>query len=71
MLHSIPTEGHREAKRLLDYLKRDGNLHYKHDGQVTYKNEMFAEFNTVNLLDTALRKKLERIQRACMNLAKL
>src|SRR5271157_318552 len=59
VLHSIPTATRHTAKRLLDYLKRDGNVQYKDDGRVTYKNETFAESNIVDLLDAALSKKVD------------
>ena len=56
VLDSISSVSRHKAKRLLDYLKSDGNVHFKANGEVVYKNETLHGSNIVDLLDNAANK---------------
>jgi len=56
LLDSIPSNSRHKAKRLLDYLKRDGNVHFKDSGEVVYKNETLHNSNIIDLLESAVGK---------------
>ena len=57
VLESIAPAARYKAKRILDYLKRDGNMHFKDSGEVVFKNETIQDSNIVDLLDSAVIKK--------------
>ena len=54
VLESIAPAARYKAKRILDYLKRDGNVHFKDSGEVVFKNETIRDSNIVDLLDSVI-----------------